>query len=69
MLYFEAEFPQNTPSKELYELLKPYGLHVTEMIFITFAYGDLELKDMEKVVNVCYCFNVSTFHITNKGDG
>ena len=69
MLYFEAEFPENTPSKELYELLNPYGLHVTEMIFITYAYGNLEFKDMEKVVNICYCFNVSTFHITNKGDG
>lgn len=69
MLYFEAEFPENTPSKELYELLKDYGLHVTEMIFITYAYGDIKLQDIEKILNVCYCFNVSTFHITNKGDG
>ena len=69
MLYFEAEFTENTPSKELYELLKPYKLHVTEMIFITYAYGNVELKDIEKVLTICYGFNVSTFHITTKGDG
>ena len=46
MMYLEAEFPENTPSKELYEMLKPYGLHVTEMIFITFAYGEFKLENL-----------------------
>lgn len=68
MLHFEAEFPEGTLSKELYEMLKPYGLHVTEMIFMTIAYGEIKTDDMEKVVNICYCFNVSTFHITNRAD-
>lgn len=68
MMYLEAEFPENTPSKELYEMLKPYGLHVTEMIFITFAYGEFKLENLEKIVNICYCFNVNTFHITNRAD-
>lgn len=69
MLYFEADFPQSTPSKELYEMLKPYGLNVTELIFATYVYGKFDNKDLDKIVNICYAFNVNNFHITNRADG
>ena len=46
MLHFEAEFPEGTLSKELYEILKPYGLHVTEMIFLTIVYGEIKTDDL-----------------------
>lgn len=68
MLHFEAEFPENTDHKNLYELLKPYKLNVTEMIFITFVYGDVDIKDIEKVINICYAFDVSVLHICKRAD-
>lgn len=68
MLYFEADFPAETPSKELYEMLKEYELNVTEMIFCSYAYGSINMTDLEKILTICYAFNVNTFHITNRAD-
>jgi hypothetical protein len=69
MLYFEADFPANTPSKELYEMIKEYKLNVTEMVFCSYAYGSINMADIEKILTICYAFNVNTFHITNRADG
>ena len=69
MLYFEADFPASTPSKELYDLLEPFGLNVTEMIFTVYVYGKFDMKNLDKIVNISYAFNVNNFHITNRADG
>ena len=52
MLYFEADFPAGTSSKELYEMLKPYDISVTEMIFCTYAYGFINNEDLEKILTI-----------------
>lgn len=53
--YF-IEIKGKVKSLELYNCIKQYNANVTDVIFLTFVYGEAKLNDLIKIIITCIKF-------------
>lgn len=61
-----AVFVEPFSSHNLYDEIKEYNVHVTDLIECTYAYGNILITDLERVIYIFLKFGVTriTFTIT-----
>lgn len=50
---YTIEINGKIKSSELYEEIKKFKANVTDIIFLTYVYGEANLQDLVKIIVVC----------------
>lgn len=67
MVWFSSTTTEKIDSRELYDSLERFGINVTDIGTIVYVYGDIELKNVPCVIEICMKHGLKEFGL-NKSE-
>ena len=61
MVWFSSITTEKIDSKELYDSLERFGISVTDIGTMVYVHGDVELKNVPCVVEICMKYGLKEF--------